>query len=83
MNPNYAYQLYRAERIKTRAEILADDARLGRGPAALSRSGRRAGRTACAWVLEALNAVREMAARAARRPDRQRRSPGPGVSLPR
>ena len=30
MNPNYGYQLYQIQRIKTRAEILADDARRGR-----------------------------------------------------
>ena len=26
MNPNYGYQLYQIQRIKTRAEVLADDA---------------------------------------------------------
>jgi hypothetical protein len=40
MNPNYGYQLYQAERIQTRAEILAGDARRGRRAAA-SRRGRR------------------------------------------
>ena len=30
MNPYYGYQLYQAQRTKTRAEILAGDARLGR-----------------------------------------------------
>ena len=39
MNPNYGYQLYQAERIRTRAEILAGDARRGRW-AADSRRGR-------------------------------------------
>jgi hypothetical protein len=40
MNPNYGYQLYQAERTQTRAEVLAGDARRGRGAAA-SRRGRR------------------------------------------
>jgi len=30
MNPNYGYQLYQIQRVKTRAEVLADDARRGR-----------------------------------------------------
>ena len=30
MNPNYGYQLYQIQRIKTRAEVLADDALLHR-----------------------------------------------------
>ncbi len=40
MNPNYGYQLYQAERIQTRAEVLAGDARRGRWAAA-ARRGRR------------------------------------------
>jgi hypothetical protein len=40
MTPNYGYQLYQAERIQTRAEVLAGDARRGRRAAA-SRRGRR------------------------------------------
>ena len=40
MYPNYAYELYQAERTRTRAEVLAADARRGRWAAA-SRSGRR------------------------------------------
>ena len=39
MNPNYGYQLYLAERTRTRAEVLAGDARRGRWAAA-SRRGR-------------------------------------------
>jgi hypothetical protein len=39
MTPNYGYQLYQAERIQTRAEMLASDARRGRRAA--SRRGRR------------------------------------------
>ncbi len=40
MYPNYAYELYQAERTRTRAEVLAADARRGRWAAA-SRRGRR------------------------------------------
>ena len=40
MNPNYGYQLYQAQRIRTHAEILADDVRRGRQAAAVSRNGR-------------------------------------------
>ena len=40
MNPNYGYQLYQAERTRTRAEVLTGDARRGRW-AADSRRGRR------------------------------------------
>ena len=29
MNPNYGYQLYQIQRIKTRAGVLADDAAVG------------------------------------------------------
>ena len=35
MNPYYGYQLYQDQRTKTRAEILAGDARLGRQAAAV------------------------------------------------
>ena len=37
MNPNYGYQLYLAERTRTRAEVLAGDARRGRWAAAARR----------------------------------------------
>ena len=40
MYPNYAYELYQAERTRTRAEVLAGDTRRGRW-AADSRRGRR------------------------------------------
>jgi hypothetical protein len=40
MYPNYAYELYQAERTRTRAEVLAADRRRGRW-AADSRRGRR------------------------------------------
>ena len=41
MNPYDGYQLYQVQRTRTRAEILADDARRGRQAAAVFR-GRRA-----------------------------------------
>jgi hypothetical protein len=37
MNPNYAYQLYQAQRVAPRAEMLAADARRGLQAAAVSR----------------------------------------------
>jgi hypothetical protein len=40
MYPNYAYELYQAERTRTRAEVLAGDTRRGRWTAD-SRRGRR------------------------------------------
>jgi len=40
MNPYYGYQLYQAERAKTRVGILADDARLGCQAAADFRGSR-------------------------------------------
>ena len=40
MYPNNAYELYQAERTRTRAEVLAGDTRRGRWAAA-SRRGRR------------------------------------------
>jgi hypothetical protein len=41
VNPNYAFQLHQAERIKSRAEVLADDVRRGRSAAAAARDRRR------------------------------------------
>ena len=41
MNPNLAYQLYQAGRTKTRAEILADDARRGLLASTLAKPARR------------------------------------------
>jgi hypothetical protein len=46
MNPNYVYQLYQAQRVRTRPEILADDARLGHLAAATSRRTRGLARAA-------------------------------------
>ena len=37
MNPNYGYQLYQAQQVTSRAEILAGDAQRGRQAAAVSR----------------------------------------------
>jgi hypothetical protein len=44
MNPNYAYQLYQAQRVTSRAETLARDDQLGRQAAVVSRGGRRLAR---------------------------------------
>ena len=35
MNPSYGYQLYQDQRVRTRAEVLADDMRRGRQAAAV------------------------------------------------
>jgi hypothetical protein len=40
MNPNYAYQLYQAQRVTSRAEIRAADDQRGRQAAAATRGGR-------------------------------------------
>jgi hypothetical protein len=66
MNPNYGYQLYQIQRIKTRAEILADDARCGRFAAAVSRGSRRAYRKTLGWGIAVLNEPRAPARAAAR-----------------
>lgn len=57
MNPNYGYQLYQIQRIKTRAEILADDARRGRDAAAVARGSRRAYRKTLGWGIKVLNEI--------------------------
>ena len=62
MNPYDGYQLYQVQRAKTRAEILADDARRGRQAAAVSRGGRALAGQAGAPGIMALNAIRAMAA---------------------
>ena len=59
MNPNYGYQLYQAQRVTSRTEIMAGDAQRGRQAAALTRGTRRLARAA-----RAARGVR--AARAAR-----------------
>lgn len=53
MNP-YGYQLYQVQRTKTRAEILADDARRGRQAAAVFRGSRTlAGEASTVRILDA------------------------------
>ena len=44
MNPSYGYQLYQAQRVAPRAEIIAGDARRGRQAAAITRGTRRLAR---------------------------------------
>jgi hypothetical protein len=66
MNPNYGYQLYQAQRIMTRAEVLAGDARRGRSSAASRRGGRAAVRRARARGIMALNIIAGRADGAAR-----------------
>ena len=52
MNPNYGYQLYQAQRITPRAEILAADIQRGRQAAAVtSGAARLAGGTRAARAL--------------------------------
>ena len=62
MNPYYGYQLYQAQRTKTRAEILAGDARLGRQAAAVFRSRRALAGQASTPGIMALNAIRAIEA---------------------
>jgi hypothetical protein len=62
MNPDNGHRLYQVQRTKTRAEILADDARRGGQAAAVSRGGRALAREAGAPGIMALNAIRVMAA---------------------
>jgi hypothetical protein len=62
MNPYDGHRLYQVQRTKTRAEILADDARRGGQAAAVSRGGRALAREAGAPGIMALNAIRVMAA---------------------
>ena len=45
MNPNYGYQLYQAERVRPRAEIIAGDLQRGRQAAVVTRASRRLART--------------------------------------
>jgi len=44
MNPNYGYQLYQAQRVRPRAEIIAGDVQRGRQAAAVTRASRRLAR---------------------------------------
>ena len=68
MNPNYGYQLYQAQRTKTRAEVIAGDARLGRQAAALFRGSRAQAGKPSAPHVTALNTIRALAAKAMARP---------------
>ena len=62
MNPYYGYQLCQAQRTKTRAEILADDVRLGRQAAGPFRGSRALAGKASTPGIMALNAIRAIAA---------------------
>ena len=62
MNPYGGYQLYQVQRTRTRAEILADDARRGRQAAAVIRGGRTLAVRASTPGIMALIAIRAAAA---------------------
>jgi hypothetical protein len=62
MNLYDGYQLYQVQRAKTRAEILADDARRGRQAAAVFRGRRALAGEAGPPTIMALNVIRAMAA---------------------
>jgi hypothetical protein len=62
MNPYGGYQLYQVQRTKTRAEILAGDARRGRQAAAVVRVSRALAVKASTPGIIALNAIRATAA---------------------
>jgi hypothetical protein len=62
MNPFGGYQLFQVQRTKTRAEILADDARRGRQAAAVFRGSRALPGETGAPGIAALNAIRARAA---------------------
>jgi hypothetical protein len=62
MNPYGGYQLYQVQRTRTRAEILADDARRGRQAAAVVRVSRALAVRASTPGIMALNAIRAAAA---------------------
>jgi hypothetical protein len=62
MNPYGGYQLYQVQRTKTRAEILAAEARRGRQAAAVMRGGRALAGQASTPGIMARNAIRAVAA---------------------
>jgi hypothetical protein len=62
MNPYGGYQLYQVQRTKTRAEVLAGDARRGRQAAAVVRVSRALAVKASTPGITALNAIRAIAA---------------------
>lgn len=51
MNPNYVYQLYEAQHVRTRAQVLAYDAQRGRLAAATSRGTRGLARAALTQLI--------------------------------
>jgi hypothetical protein len=63
MNPYHGYQLYQVQRTKTRAEVLADDARHGRQAAAVFRGSRELARKASTPGIMVLNAISAIAAK--------------------
>jgi hypothetical protein len=63
MNPYGGYQLYQVQRPKTRAEILAGDARRGRQAATAVRVSRALAVKASMPGIMALHAIRATAAR--------------------
>jgi hypothetical protein len=68
MNPSYGYQLYQAQRVRTRADELADDMWRGRQAAAVSQVGRgfaRKARVSAMAPLYAIAAAARSSARAA------------------
>jgi hypothetical protein len=74
MNPSCGYQPYQAQRTKTRAEVIAGGARLGRQAAALFRGSRALASKAGAPDVTALNTITALAAQATAGPA----SRGPG-----
>lgn len=68
MFQDYGYQLYQAQRPRTRAEIIADDARLGRQAAAIARGGRELADAVTTPGIRAASAIRALATRLTARP---------------
>jgi Tfp pilus assembly protein FimT len=62
MIPNYGYQLYQDQRTRTRAEILAADARLGRQAEAVFRATRALAGPVSAPGIRARDAIRALVA---------------------
>jgi hypothetical protein len=71
MNPYDGYRLYQIQRTRTRAEIIADDARRGRQAAAVYRGRRALARKTSSLGVMALNAIGAMTARVTTRGDAQ------------
>lgn len=66
MNPNYGYQLYQAERVTTRAQMIAGDAYRGRQVAELARTFHGVARHARISGGRTANAITRLLARAPR-----------------